>query len=231
MAQKRISRARKRDLEKPDEFITLTSRVLGQLGAHWKSISAGFGILLVVLAVFLAFGYFSQRAEEKAQFLLTQAMNRYSEERGRLDADKAIDAVAADFEALFNDYGDTRAGAAGRLFFAQMHYRAGRMAEALAYYEAALPQFPEGSYRAAAALSGVGYARAATGEHAAAIEAFAGIVAGEDPVLKPDALYQLALLYRRTGQDAAYEQALRTLNEDYPDFVYAGVLPLDVNSN
>ena len=50
MAQKRISRARKRDLEKPDEFLTLTSRVLEKIKTNWKPISLGCAVLLAILA-------------------------------------------------------------------------------------------------------------------------------------------------------------------------------------
>lgn len=225
MAQKRISRARKRDLERPDEFITLTSRFLNVLGAHWKSISIGFGLLLTVLAGALMVGYFSEKAEERAAFLLTQTMNRYEAERSRQDAEKALDEVASDFEDLFSEYGDRQAGMAGRLFFAQLNYRVGRMEAASVHYEAALNLYPEGSYGAAAAWSGLGYARAAAGEHPKAIAAFAKIVTGPDPTLKADALYQTALLYRKTGQAAEYAKTLQTLRDGYPEFIYAKVLP------
>ena len=230
MAQKRISRARKRDLEQPDEFITLTSRFLNAVSAHWKPISAVVGGLMVVLVGVLIAGYFSGKAEDKAEFLLTQTMNRYTSEISRQEPGTALDAVTADFETLFSDYGDRQAGAVGRLMFAQLNYQAGRMETAILQYETVLGQFPEGSYRAAAAWSGLGYAHAAAGEHQKAITAFSSVMAGEDPILKADALYQLALLYRKTGQDKAYEQALQTLKEDYPDFIYAEVLPPVANA-
>jgi hypothetical protein len=76
MAQKRISRARKRDLEQPDEFLTLTSRLLDKIRTYWKPVSAGFGLLMIILAGILAFGYFSQKAEAKAFVLLNQTMQR-----------------------------------------------------------------------------------------------------------------------------------------------------------
>ena len=79
MAQKRISRARKRDLEQPDEFLTLTARLLEKSRAYWKPLSACGVILFVILAGVLVAGYFSDQAEEKAFVLLNQAMNRYAQ--------------------------------------------------------------------------------------------------------------------------------------------------------
>ena len=225
MAQKRISRARKRDLEQPDEFITVTSRLLGALSTHWKSITVGIGVALVLVVGVLAYGYFSQKAEERALLLLDQAVTRYKTELAGQDAANALEAVASDFETLLADYGDRQAGAVARILFAQMNYRAGRAEAAAAQYEAALPHFREDAYAAAAALSGLGYARAAAGEPEKAIAAFSKILAGSDPVFKADALYQMALLYRETGQAVAYDKAMRQLESDYPDFMYAEVLP------
>ena len=225
MARKRISRARKRDLEQPDEFITLTSRVLNTLSAHWKSISIGLGVVLMIAVGGLTYSYFSHKAEEKATFLLNQAMSRYATELERQNSDQALATVTPDFETLLADYGDRRAGAMARVMFAQMHYRAGRLDQAAARYEAALQRFPEGAYGTSAALSGLGYTRAAAGEHEKAIAAFAQILSGPDPVYKADALYQTALLYRETGRDAEYQKAVATLKRDYPDFMYAELLP------
>jgi tetratricopeptide (TPR) repeat protein len=221
MAQKRISRARKRDLEKPDEFLTLTSRLLEKTRTHWKSITAGGVVLLIVLVGVMATSYFSKKAEEKAFVLLNQAMNHYAIEGRGEDPVKALDAVAPDFETLFAQYGDRRGGAAARLIYAQMNYLAGRPEEAAAQYEEALKLYPQDSYAASAAMSGLGYAQAAAGQSEKAIAAFTAIANGHDSILKADALYQLSLLYQKTGQEAAFTEALKTLKKDYPQFMYA----------
>jgi hypothetical protein len=101
MAQKRISRARKRDLEKPDEFLTLTSRLLEKIKTYWKPISAGGVVLVVILVGVLAARYFSERAEAQAFVLLNQAMNHFTTERRSQDPAKALDAVTPEFETLF----------------------------------------------------------------------------------------------------------------------------------
>ena len=86
MAQKRISRARKRDLEQPDEFLSLTSRLLDKISTYWKPISAGMGVLMVILAGVLVAGYFIEKAEDKAFVLLNQAMRHHAEELVSQDA-------------------------------------------------------------------------------------------------------------------------------------------------
>lgn len=224
MAQKRISRARKRDLEQPDEFLTLTSRALDKINTYWKPISAGMGVLTVILAGVLVAGYFSEKAEDKAFVLLNQTMSRYVAERASQDAMQALEAVTPDFENLFSKYADREGGLAGRLIFAQLNYEAGRTEVAIAQYTAAEKGFPEGSYALSASWSGLGYAQAAAGQHEEAIIAFSKIIAGQDTVLKADALYQLAMLYRKTGRDTDYAEALKTLRDKYPGFMYAEML-------
>lgn len=224
MVQKRISRARKRDLEQPDEFITLTARLLERLRVYWKPLSACGVAAFIILAGVLVAGYFSERAEEKAFFMLSQAMNRYIAEGGSQDRVKALDAVKADFETLFAQYGNRQAGAAARLIFAQMNLMAGRPEAAAAEYEQALELYPEHSYAASAAKSGLGYAQAASGQHEKAIATFEDLSAGQDSMLKADALYQLMLLYQQTGQTADFQKARQTLQEAFPQFMYADML-------
>jgi tetratricopeptide (TPR) repeat protein len=224
MAQKRISRARKRDLEQPDEFLTLTSRALDKINTYWKPISAGVGVLMVILAGVLVAGYFSEKAEDKAFVLLNQTMRRYAVERASQDTKQALVAVTPEFENLFSKYGDRQGGLAGRLIFAQMNYQAGRTETAIAQYAEAVKGFPEGSYALSAVWSGLGYAHAAAGQHEEAIIAFSKIIDGQDTVLKADALYQLVMLYRKTGRDADYAEALKTLRDKYPGFMYAEML-------
>lgn len=224
MAQKRISRARKRDLEQPDEFLTLTSRLLDKVSTHWKPISAGVGVLVVALVGGVVAGFFNEKAEDKAFVMLSQTMQRHAAELASQDAQKALDVITPDFETLFSQYGDRQGGMAGRLMFAQMNYRAGQTAPAIAQYTAAEKGFPEGSYALSAVWSGLGYARAAAGQHEDAIKAFSKIIAGENTILKADAIYQRALLYRKTGQDSEYHRSLQVLKDEYAGFMYAEML-------
>jgi tetratricopeptide (TPR) repeat protein len=230
MAQKRISRARKRDLEKPDEFLTLTSRLLEKIKTYWKPISAGGVVLVVILVGVLAARYFSERAEAQAFVLLNQAMNHFTTERRSQDPAKALDAVTPEFETLFTQYGDRRGGAEARLIFAQMNYLAGRPEAAVIQYEEALKLYPENSFAASAVRSGLGYAQAAAGQNEKAIATFTALVDGQNSVFKADALYQLSLLYRKTGQETAYAKTIQTLKEDYPQFMYAGMIADEAGS-
>jgi tetratricopeptide (TPR) repeat protein len=230
MAQKRISRARKRDLEKPDEFLTLTSRLLEKIKTYWKPISAGGVVLLVILVGVLAARYFSERAEAQAFVLLNQAMNHFTTERRSQDPAKALDAVTPEFETLFTQYGDRRGGAEARLIFAQMNYLAGRPEAAVIQYEEALKLYPENSFAASAVRSGLGYAQAAAGQNEKAIATFTALVDGQNSVFKADALYQLSLLYRKTGQETAYAKTIQTLKEEFPQFMYAGMIADEAGS-
>jgi tetratricopeptide (TPR) repeat protein len=198
--------------------------MLEQGRIYWKPISLCVAAVMVVVVGVIVFRFFSDRAEDKAFALLNETLVRYTSERSGQDAQKALAAVAPDFEKLFADFGDRQGGLAGRLIFAQMNLEANRPEVAAEHYKTAVEKFSEGSFALSAALSGWGYALAASGQHEKAIAAFTKVVDGNDPALKADALYQVALLYQKTGQEAKYNQALQTLREEHATFMYAEML-------
>ena len=225
MAQKRVSRARKRDLEQPDEFLTFTSQLFNRIQTNWKPISAGFVLFMAIIAGILVFDYFDEKAENSAFALLSQTMNRYAAEQTLNDSQKALETVSPDFNQLFAKYGKRQGGMAGRLIFAQLNYQAGQAEAARTHYTEAAQLYPEGSYGAAAAWSGLGYAQIATGQDDAAIAAFTKIIDGQAPTLKADAMYQLILLYKKTGKLTEYDQTLKAFKEKYPGNMYTEILP------
>ena len=225
MAQKRVSRARKRDLEQPDEFLTLTAKLMERIRTHWKPISAVFLVIMVILAGTLLYGFFDEKAETKAFAQLSQTMSRYASEVTRQDRLKALEVVTPEFDQLFAKYGNRQGGMAGRLIFAQLNYLAGKAETAVQHYTEAAKRYPDGSYGASAAWSGLGYAQIAAGQDQAAITAFSTVIDGQHPALKADAMYQLILLYKKTGMQAEYDQTVKTFKDKYPANMYTAVLP------
>lgn len=63
MSNKRISRARKRDLEQPDEFLSITATLIQRLSRYRTPLAVGVIIVFASLAAFSAVRYFSGQAE------------------------------------------------------------------------------------------------------------------------------------------------------------------------
>ena len=70
MAAKKISRARKRDLENPDEFITLWTKLFNFATEHKIQVSCALTFLAVLIIVAAAAVYFLKQSENKAFYLL-----------------------------------------------------------------------------------------------------------------------------------------------------------------
>jgi ABC-type Fe3+ transport system permease subunit len=66
MAAKKISRARKRDLEDPDEFITFWTKLFNFIAEHKVQTSCALTFLVVLIIVAAVTVYYLKQSENKA---------------------------------------------------------------------------------------------------------------------------------------------------------------------
>ncbi|MBL0714917.1 MAG: tetratricopeptide repeat protein [Desulfosarcina sp.] len=224
MSQKRISRARKRDLEKPDEFISVTTAFIQKMTQYRTPLIIGIIVVFASLTAFSAVRYFSRQAENRAFQLLSANLQTYQDAARAGSSRQALDQVKPQFESLLADYGNRDGGKLARLVFADLNYQAGNHDDAIANYEQALKVLPEGHFASGSALSGLGYAYVAAGKMDKAVACFEKIVDGNHPRLKTDALYQLGRLYGEQGQPARQKEMYQRLLDEAPEFVYADLI-------
>ena len=98
MAQERISRSRKRELEEPDEFITLSSRIAGFASAHAKQVITGFIIVLVMVIAFSGLRYYSIQTEKKAESKLEKILTELEKARENKNPEEVFKALKPEFE-------------------------------------------------------------------------------------------------------------------------------------
>ena len=111
MAKKKLTR--KELLKEPDEFLTLTEKLLNWIKQNPKPlVVGGCGLLLVILIVFGYIYYQNNRARVPAE-LLGQDLSRYQQLTGETDAEKALATVAPDFDRLIDKFGSQPAGKLG----------------------------------------------------------------------------------------------------------------------
>ncbi len=224
MRKKRVSRARKRDLEQPDEFLSVTATIVQKLNRYRTPLTVGVVIVFASLAVFSAVRYFSNKAEGRAFQRLSANLKVYQETARDSTPQAALEKVQPLFESLLAEYGRGEGGQLARIVFADLNYRAGRHEAAIASYEQALESLPSEHFAYASALSGLGYAYLAAGENDRAAGCFEKIVAGAHTQLRADALYQLGRLYGQNGQAAKQKDVFQRLLEEAPSFVYADLV-------
>jgi tetratricopeptide (TPR) repeat protein len=224
MTRKRVSRARKRDLEKPDEFLSLSATLIQALRRYRTHVAIGAALVFASLAVYSGVRFFSSKAENRAFQLLRDNLQTYQEAARDNAPDQALAKVVPQFESLLADYGRRDGGKLARLVFADLNYRAGNYDTAITHLKKVLEILPPDHFAYGSALSGLGYAYLETDNRDQALVRFEQIVAGHHPQFRNDALYQLGRLYGEQGQTAKQKELFQRLLDEAPTYMYADLI-------
>lgn len=224
MSRKRISRARKRDLEQPDEFLSLTTQLLARLNQNRKRVIWVTAVLLLVVAAFGAVHYFGRKAEEKALTQLSAEMSTYTQIAQRTTPQEALESTREGFEKLLANYGDRLGGKLARLYWADLNFAAGQNEAAIAQFAHAQADFKPGDFAFGAALYGLGYAYAAAGQNDKALNCFKTLSEGPYPALRTDALFQMTQLYASLGDEGQAQAIEKRIVDEDPGYLYADLL-------
>jgi len=217
-SRKKLSR--KELLKKPDEFISITGRVIRWVRQYQNQLMISVGAVFLVALLYVAYQYVDTRAEEKAFAALHRVMTTYEKTRAEKDAAAAYTRTHEDFEDLIQRYKRRKGGEIARLVYAQMSYAAGDVEQAISLYEAALKDVGPHSLYRNLLLSSLGYAYEKQADFGRAVQYFEKIVQGNTPLMKDVALFSLGRLYARLGDAAKSEAAYDQLAQSYPDFIY-----------
>jgi tetratricopeptide (TPR) repeat protein len=222
-------KTRKELLKEPDEFLTLSSRVLGWFAQHKKEIN---GTVLAVLALaVLVSGYvfYVNRQEAKAASLLAQALDKLERLGAGKPTAKVVQDVSEDFRRVFNDYGSRSNGSIARLIYANLCYQTGDYQQAADLYKASLPRFSDQPLVHFQILKSLGYTYEALKDPATAVAYFEQAQSAGDKSLQDDVLFHLGDLYARMGQKEKSQDAFKRILNDHPDSVYANLVRKKVN--
>lgn len=219
MTSKRVTR--KQLLKEPDEFISFSNRMIKLGVAYKQQLMIATGVFCAAVLVFVGMQYVSGRSRTKAFNLLDSAVVRYDRANAQYGPQKAIAEVEADFELILKKYGSNAGGRLARVTFAQYNFAAGRTDRAIALYGTALTDFDEEPLYRAMIVSGLGYAYILKGDLEKAISYFEQVVSGAAAGLKSDALFNLGLLYKQTGQKTKSVESFKRIKDEYPESFYA----------
>ena len=221
---KRKKVSRKKLLKEPDEFITFSGKMI-QFGMQYKK-EITYTVLGAIALIVLIAGYrfFSIRSENKAMFLLNQAIAKYDKSIQAGDANQAYQKVAKDFQTLLDQYGNKEGGKLASVTFANISFDAGEYQRSIELYKKALDHFIDHPILYSLILSGLGYAHEQINENERAVSYFEQIVARDDKTLHDEALFHLGVLYEKLGQQEKSEKAFNQIISDYPDSMYIDIV-------
>lgn len=219
MAKRRVTR--KELVKEPDEFITLTGKVIQWARNNAKPLIYGTCVFFGLVILISGYRFYSGQRAAAAAALFSKVLMGYQESQADDDPGKALAVVRPDFERLINKYGGTAEGRMGRILYGHLLLAGDAVDEAIVAYKEALDDFDGTPDLRNAILNGLATASMDKQDSAGAIGYFEKIVAGTSPLFKDNALFNLGRLYRLAGESEKSHKAYSRLAADFPDSMFA----------
>ena len=220
--KKRVTR--KQLLKEPDEFITFSGKLI-QFGMQYKTqLTYVASILIALIVVVSGYRFFSIRSENNAEALLNQAVAKYQTALNGQDSEKAYQTVSADFQLIFNKYASKNSGKIARVIFANICFDAGEYAKAIELYRQALEDFKNHAFMNNLIRSDLGYAHEQINDIAVAVSYFEKIAENPEPILRDEALFNLGVLYEKSGNHQKSADAFQRIITEHPDSMYIEIV-------
>jgi len=219
MAKKR-KKTRKELLKEPDEFLTISSKLI-KLGIEYKThLTWALGVILSLVLIISGILFFSIRAENKAAALLDKSLAVYNSIKVDKKPAEVYGEVSADFQFILKKYGEKKSGKLARLIYANICYDVGKYKLAIELYKTSLNDFEKHPMIYNQILSSLGYACEQVNDYSTAVGYFEKITSTPEAIMRDDALYQLGRLYNELGQNEKSKEAYNKILSDHQDFIY-----------
>ena len=200
---------RRKALRRPDEFHTLTKRVVAWVGSN-RELAGGVALAVLVVAI-VVLGISQYRSSQ-----VDHAAEGFRAAQATFTAGRFADAAAA-FQAVTESYPRAPSGRLAALYRAHALAREGDASGAATVYGEYLATGPATPYLRQEALDGLAHAREGAQDTAGALDAYTQAGALDGPY-RTDALLGAARLQEAAGHgDAAREIYARLLKESQPD--------------
>lgn len=220
MAKKR-KKTRKELLKEPDEFITLSGKLINLAVEHKTLLTYSIAIIIGLAVIITGIRLFSIRAENKAAALLDNTLTKYeSLKNEKKIPEEVYGAVSPDFQLILDKYGGKESGKIARLTFANICYDAGKYEQAIKLYKTSLKDFEKHPLVQYQVLGSLGYAWEQLNDYATAAVYFEKLTSAPEPIMRAEALYHLGWLYDKLGQSEKSKAAFNKILSEHQDFIY-----------
>ena len=199
MAKKR-KKTRKELLREPDEFMTISGKLIRFAVDNKNQLTYALGIIAVIALIISGYRFFSIRAENNASALLGKSLSKYNGIKAEKQPDEVYGEVSADFQFIIDKYNGKESAKLARLIYANICYDAGKYTRAIELYKAALTDFAKHPMIYHQILGNLGYAYEQEKDYATAVSYFEKIILAAEPIMRDEALFHLGRLYDKLGE-------------------------------
>ncbi|MFP4668543.1 MAG: tetratricopeptide repeat protein [Desulfobacterales bacterium] len=206
--------------ETVDPLQRFLARIKAFVLARQKPLTIAAAIVCAAAIAGAGVYYFLERARESASAMLAQTTRQY-EQLGENPDEEELEKIKQNYEKLIDEYGYTGPAKMALLQYAGLCYSTGDYRRALKLYEQAYEAFEKSFEFRCVALNGMAHANSAIGEHKKALSLFEQVAGDQNQALRDQALFNMGLLYSRTGDREKSLGAYEQLVEDFPDSIFA----------
>ena len=228
MAKKR-KKTRKELLKEPDEFITLSGKLIGFAAQYKTQLTYGLGIVLALVIIVSGIRFFSIRSENKASEMLDQSLTEYNRLMAENKPEEVFAAVSGGFQNILQKYGGKENGKIARLIYANICYDTGKYPQAIDLYMQSLTDFEKHPMIHSQILNSLGYAYEQQQDYSTAVSYFEKVAAAADRTLRDEALYQMGRLYKKLGQAEKSRDAYQKILNEHPEFPFIEIVKEQVS--
>lgn len=220
----KVTLARKKELQEPDEFITLSSRALQYVLENKREVAGAVGVFMLTLALITGWGYYSEYKEKKAFTTLSRQLGQYETLVKKSGETSAREEALKEGDRFVEKYSGTGAGLVAGAKFAAMHYRNGDYDRAISTCNRALKAVDSGSSYYNGLLLFMGLSHEAKGDEDNALSYYEKVVAGPSPLKKDEALFHMGLIYNAKGNREKRDEVFKKLTSEYPASLFHDVV-------
>ncbi|MGB9439698.1 MAG: tetratricopeptide repeat protein [Desulfobacterales bacterium] len=219
MAKKR-KKTRKELLREPDEFMTISGKLIGFAVDHKNQLAYALGIIVILALIISGYRFFSIRAENNAAALLDKNLTKYNSLKADKQPDEVYGEVSADFQFILDKYKGKESAKLARIIYANICYNAGKYKQAIELFKTALTDFAKYPMIHQQILSNLGYAYEQEKDYSTAVGYFEKISTAPEPIMRDEALFHLGRLYDKLGENEKSREAYNKILTDHQDFIY-----------
>lgn len=223
-------KTRKQLLKEPDEFITFTGKAIAFVTGYQKQISYMLCTIFAVALIFFGYRFFAQRAEAKAFTLLGQIQSKYDTLIRTTSQTEAYGQVSEAFQSIIKKYGGNAGGKLARVIYANISYNAQQYEKAIALYNQSLSDFKDDKFVYNMILSNLGHAYQRVENEQNATAYFEQAASATYSTIREEALFNLALMYEKSGEVAKSQETLQKIMSNYPDSIYFDLVEEELNT-
>jgi len=224
MVKKRVSRSRKRDLNKPDEFITLWTKIFGWISEYKLLFSSALGVMIAVIIVIMGIVYFTKESEDKAFALLQRGIINYQTKLKNNTPEKAFLDAGKDFQLILDKYSNRNGGKLASFIYANICYTAKDYDKAIEFYNKSLLNFNDELFIKGLILNGLGYSYKAKKDYKTAAKYFEIIASSPNYTIKDEALFNLGEIYAAMGDHDKSITAFNKIISDHSGSMYVEIV-------